>query len=450
MAKIQFPEGFVWGTATASYQIEGAWDEDGKGESIWDRFTHTPGQVKNNDTGNVACDHYHLYKEDVKLMAELGYRAYRLSMSWPRVLPEGTGRVNQKGMEFYSRLVDELLANDITPFVTLYHWDLPQALQEKGGWTNRDIAEWFHEYASLAGKSLGDRVRHWIILNEPSIFGMLGHNTGEHAPGMKDRFKYLAVSHHINLAHGAGVRALRENTRDARVGTTLQVPPIQPSNDTDEDRKAAWTFDGLMNRWYIDPVILGRYPEDIMDMLGPLNIIPIRDGDLDLIHQPLDFIGINNYTRLFAKYNPDVPVTNFEPDLRKRIPDSEYTAIGWEVYPEGLYQVLMRMKKDYKNPPIYITENGCALDDKLEDGKVNDPKRIEFLKKYLAQVNRAIKDGADVKGYFVWTFMDNFEWAYGLSIRFGLVFTDYHTQNRIPKQSAYWYKDVIRNNCYDF
>ncbi len=448
MAKIQFPEDFIWGTATASYQIEGAWKDDGKGESIWDRFTHTPGNVKNNETGDVACDHYHRFKDDVELMADLDIMAYRFSTSWPRVLPEGTGKVNQAGLDFYSRLVDELLAHKIEPFITLYHWDLPQALQEKGGWANREIADWFHEYASVMGSGLGDRVKYWIVLNEPQIFGMLGYMTGEHAPGIKDPLKYLAVSHHINLAHGSGVSALRDNVPGGIIGTTLQIPSIQPSSDSEEDKKAARTFDGLMNRWYTDPVILGRYPEDIMEILAPLNL-PIKEGDLKRIHQPLEFIGINNYTRIFARFSADVPLTNFKPDLEKRIPGAEYTEMGWEIYPDGLYEVLIRMKEEYKNPPIYITENGCALKDKLEDGKVHDQGRIDFLKKYLAASNRAMQEGVDLRGYFVWSFTDNFEWAFGYSKTFGLVHTDYQTFKRTPKHSAYWYQEVIAQKGFE-
>ncbi len=319
MARISFPQDFLWGTATSSYQIEGAWKEDGKGESIWDRFTHTPGKIKDGGTGDVACDHYHKYGEDVALMRELGLRGYRFSVSWPRVLPLGKGQLNSKGMDFYSRLTDTLLEAGIEPLVTLYHWDLPQSLQDLGGWANRDVARWLGDYAAVVSAALGDRVKLWNPLNEPQIFGMLGHFTGQHAPGSMNPLQYLHLSHHINLAHGEAVAAIRNEVSDSKVGCVLQLPPIHPRSDSEEDRRAAHILDGLMNRWYAEPVLIGTYPEDILHLLKDLDL-PIREGDMERIHQPLDFAGLNLYSRVFAHHDPSVPLTRSRARLRASDP----------------------------------------------------------------------------------------------------------------------------------
>lgn len=448
MSKISFPADFLWGTATSSYQIEGAWNEDGKGESIWDRFAHTPGKIKNGATGDIACDHYHRYEDDAALMRNLGHNAYRFSISWPRILPEGTGKVNQKGLDFYSQLVDRLLDAGITPMATLYHWDLPQKLEELGGWANRDIAGWFADYTSVVAKHLGDRVGLWATLNEPQIFIVLGYYLGEHAPGVIDPTRFFPASHHVNLAHGDAVAAIRAAAPKAKVGPVLQMPPHYPMTDSEADRKAAWTMDGFMNRWYAEPVLLGKYPEDILSKLEPVGI-PIRDGDLKRIHQPIDFVGLNLYSRFFAFHDPSVPLLNSMVDENHRVPGSKYSDFGWEVYPPAIYETLMRFKREWGNPPVYVTENGMACHDVLENGRINDLDRIDYLKGYLAQVRRAIDEGVDVRGYFVWSFMDNFEWAEGFSKRFGLVYTDFANMERIPKQSALWFAKAIARGGFD-
>lgn len=447
MSKVSFPEDFLWGTATASYQIEGARDEGGKGESIWDRFSHTPDKIKNNETGDVACDHYHRYRDDVALMRDLKLNAYRFSISWPRILPEGKGKVNREGMDFYSKLVDELLAAGITPLATLYHWDLPYALHEKGGWTNRDIAGWFGDYASCVAEGLADRVKLWTTMNEPGIFSLLGYMIGDHAPGIKDPLQYFPASHHINLAHGQGVMAIRAASSSAQVGTVLQVPPVYPSTDSEEDIRAARLMDGLMNRWYAEPVLIGSYPRDLLELIKPL--CKIEEGDMEKIFQPLDFAGMNIYTRIFAKHDKDVPLLEATIDFAHKVEGAEYTTYGWEVYPHSIYESLLRFKNEWGDPVVYVTENGAACDDKVIDGEVDDRPRIEYLEKYLAEVRHALDDGVKVKGYFLWSFMDNFEWSQGYSIRFGLVHVDHDTQKRTPKKSAFWYRDMIENRGYE-
>jgi beta-glucosidase len=449
MTRVSFPEDFLWGTATSSYQIEGAWSEGGKGESIWDRFSHTPGKINDGTTGDVACDHYHRYREDISLMRELGLKAYRFSVCWPRVLPSGTGAVNQEGLDFYARLTDSLLEADIKPLVTLYHWDLPQALEDRGGWANRDIAHWFAEYAAVVSKVLGDRVELWTTLNEPQVFAMLGYYAGMHAPGYLDPTKYFPASHHINLAHGMGVTAIRSEASQARVGTVLQLPPIYPRSDSQEDQKAARTMDGLLSRWYAEPVLVGRYPQDTLELLQPLDL-PIQDGDLERIHQPLDFAGLNLYTRMFAYHEPAVPLAEAMVDEHYQIEGASYTDFGWEIYPQAIYESLLRFKNEWGDPVVYVTENGMAWRDEVVDGRVDDPERIEFLEAYLAQVRRAMDEGVKVKGYFLWSFMDNFEWAEGYTKQFGIVHVDFASLRRTPKASAHWYRDVIKSGGYDW
>ncbi len=447
MARVTFPDDFLWGTATSSYQIEGAWDRDGKGESIWDRFSHTPGRIADGSTGDTACDHYHRYRDDVALMRAMGLQAYRFSVSWPRILPAGKGPVNTAGLDFYSRLTDCLLEAGIQPLVTLYHWDLPLALHDLGGWANRDVAGWFGDYAAAVSRRLGDRVELWATLNEPQVFAMLGYFMGEHAPGITDPLKYLEVSHYINLAHGAGVQAIRAEAPSARVGTVLQLPPVYPRSDTEEDEKAARTLDGLLNRWYTEPVLIGRYPEDILDILRPLNL-PIREEDMKQIHQPLDFAGLNLYTRVFAYHDPGVPLFEAMLDEHHPVPGAEYTAFDWEIYPPAIFESLMRFKNEWGDPPVYVTENGMANEDQLVQGRVEDTKRIRYLASYLAQVRRAMDQGVKVRGYFLWSFMDNFEWAEGYTKRFGIVHVDFDTLERTPKASAAWYSDLIRKGEY--
>ncbi|MDX2170852.1 MAG: GH1 family beta-glucosidase [Deltaproteobacteria bacterium] len=438
---MRFPDGFRWGTATAAYQIEGAWDADGKGPSIWDEFSHTPGRIRDGDTGDAACDHYHRYRDDVALMAELGLDAYRFSISWPRVLPSGSGAANQAGLDFYSRLVDALLERHITPFITLYHWDLPQALQARGGWGSRDIAGWFGDYATLLGRALGDRVTHWITFNEPMAFIVLGHNFGIHAPGLSDPALAFQASHHMNLAHGNAVRALRATSPGAVIGITQVSMPCYPASDDPADRDAAWRYDGFVNRWYWEPPLLGRYPQDVLDRLGAL-APAIAPGDLEQIAPPLDFFGHNSYTRAVVRHDPDSALVGAK-TVQTGNPS---TAMGWEIYPDHLYDALTRITRDYGAPDIYITENGAAFEDRVVNGRVDDPERTSYLREHLLACQRAIADGVKLRGYFCWSLLDNFEWTYGYSKRFGLIHVDFATQQRIVKASGRFFAACARAN----
>jgi beta-glucosidase len=442
--KITFPKGFIWGVATAAYQIEGAWDEDGKGESIWDRFSHTPGKIAHGDTGDIACDHYHRWLEDVALMKELGLHAYRFSISWPRLLPEGRGRVNAAGLDFYSRLVDGLLEAEIEPFITLYHWDLPQALQDQGGWPARATAEAFVEYADLAARKLGDRVKHWITLNEPYVSAMVGYLEGRHAPGHSDLDEALAAAHHLLLAHGWAVPVIRRNSPEAQVGIALNLSGQTPASPSAADRAAAWQQDGVINRWFLDPLSARGYPADIVQHYGsPMDFV--QAGDLEAIAAPLGFLGVNYYTRGIVRSSV---VSEAENAPRTVFPNSEQTEMGWEVYPEGLCELLGRLHFDYRFPALYVTENGAAYPDQIgPDGQVDDPLRVAFLKEHLAAAARAIAAGVPLRGYFAWSLMDNFEWAHGYSKRFGLIYVDYQTQRRVFKTSAHWYRQVIAANA---
>jgi len=447
MGKITFPKDFIWGSATASYQVEGAVSQDGRGESIWDRFSHTPGKVLNGDTGDVACDHYNRYREDVQLMKELGLKGYRFSIAWPRIYPQGKGQVNQKGLDFYNSLVDELLKAGIEPIVTLYHWDLPQALQDIGGWDNRDVTDYFAEYAFKMYDVLGDRVKKWITHNEPWVVAFIGNAFGEHAPGYKDFALAVRITHHLLLSHAKAVQAYRQSGNDdgGQIGITLNLTPVYPASDSPEDSQAVQFQDGFQNRWFLDPVFKGAYPEDILAFYQEKYKAPvIRPGDMELIaNNPVDFLGINYYTRSVVKKGKKDGFDSVE----HVHPEGKYTEMGWEVYPQGLYDLLMRVHRDYNAPNIYITENGAAFkDDKVVDGMVDDQDRLEYLKLHFEAAHRAIQDGVNLKGYYVWSFMDNFEWAYGYSKRFGIVYVDYETLKRTPKKSALWYRDVIADN----
>ncbi len=436
---VRFPDGFVWGAATASYQIEGAWREDGKGESIWDRFSHTPGKIEDGTTGDVADDHYHRWQSDIQLMADLGLKAYRFSISWPRVLPQGRGKVEPRGLDFYSRLVDGLLAKGIVPWATLYHWDLPQALQDRGGWPARDTAKAFADYAEVVARALGDRVQHWMTLNEPFVAAVLGYYVGIHAPGHKDPAEAAAATHHLLLGHGLAVPVLRRDSPGAQVGIVLNYSPTHPASDREEDIQAAHINDALVQRMYLDPLAGRSYPQEVIDA-QQLSMEMVEPGDMETIKTPIDFLGLNNYSRDVVKHGADF---GFQPVEDK----TERTEMGWEVYPEGIYEMLMRVTREYPFKTLYITENGAAFADEVgPDGQVNDTRRVSFLKRYLTQTARAIADGAPLRGYFVWSFLDNFEWAYGFSKRFGIVYVDYETQKRIPKASAAWYSRVIAEN----
>jgi beta-glucosidase len=438
----KFPDGFLWGTATAAYQIEGAHAADGKGPSIWDTFSHIAGKVERNETGDVACDHYHRFRDDVAVMADLGLTAYRFSVSWPRVIPGGTGTPNRSGLDFYSKLVDSLLEKKIRPFITLYHWDLPQALEDRGGWGNRDTATAFGEYAALMGRTLGDRVKNWITLNEPLASTTAGHVFGIHAPGKTDAKLAFQVSHHLNLAHGHAVKALRANVPTARVGITEVSMPVYPASDSAADGEAARRYDGFVNRWYWDPPFKGSYPADILERLGPL-APEIAAGDLALIHQPLDFFGHNSYSRAVVRDDPESLLLGATQVQQTGRP---HTAMGWEVYPDHLYDALTRITRDYGAPDIYVTENGSAYEDQVVAGAVDDPERTEYLRQHLAAAHRAIQDGAKLRGYFCWSLLDNFEWSYGYSKRFGIVYVDYATQKRIVKRSGRFFADAARRN----
>ncbi len=439
---LTFPQDFLWGAATASYQIEGAWNEDGKGESIWDRFSHTPGKVLNGDTGDVACDHYHRWQDDIALMKSLGLHAYRFSIAWTRIFPAGRGAVNPTGLDFYSRLVDGLLEAGITPFVTLYHWDLPQALQDEGGWTTRSTAEAYVEYADTVSRALGDRVKNWITFNEPWVSAFIGHWEGRHAPGHTDLHEALATVHHLMLAHGLAVSQIRANCPDGQVGITLNLSPHMPASPGTADRAAARFADGHNNRWFLDPITGRGYPQDMIDGFGD-SLAFVQPGDMDIISVPVDFLGVNYYTRGIVcaaiDESENAPRTVFRGD--------EITEMDWEVYPEGLYDLLGRLHFEYRFSAMYITENGAAFKDTVApDGTVDDPARLSYIKRHLEMAHRAIAAGVPLRGYFVWSLMDNFEWALGYSKRFGIVHVDYQTQKRTLKSSAKWYRQVIQEN----
>jgi len=421
-----FPADFRWGVATAAYQIEGAVSKDGRGPSIWDTFSHTPGKTHNGDTGDVACDHYHRWADDLELMSQLGIQSYRFSVAWPRILPQGTGRVNAKGLDFYERLVDGLLARGIEPNATLYHWDLPQPLQDKGGWASRDTAQTFVAYADAVSRRLGDRVKFYATFNEPWCIAILSHEIGEHAPGFNDRRLALQVAHHVLLAHGLAMPVLRENAPKAQHGIVLNFTPSYALDDSIEARQTATLMDGTFNRWFADPLFKGRYPEDIWELYGEL-VPKVDDGDMAQIAAPIDFLGVNYYTRVSFGGDPG---------------NVERTAMGWEVFPQGLRDLLLRLQRDY-GVPMYVTENGAAYADNFVDGTVHDPERVRYLERHLAAVHEALEAGANVKGYYAWSLLDNFEWAKGYSKRFGLIYVDYPTQRRILKSSAKWYAELI-------
>ncbi|KAF4409860.1 MULTISPECIES: GH1 family beta-glucosidase [Streptomyces] len=456
-----FPPGFLWGTATAAYQIEGAVDVDGRTPSIWDTYSRTPGKVRNGDTGDIATDHYHRWREDVALMADLGVGAYRFSVSWPRVQPGGRGAASQKGLDFYRRLADELLEKGIQPVATLYHWDLPQDLEDAGGWPERDTAYRFAEYAALAADALGDRVRTWTTLNEPWCSAFLGYGSGVHAPGRTNQADALRAAHHLNLGHGLAVRELRSRTAaGTQVSVTLNLHHVRPLTDSAEDADAARRIDGVANRVFTGPMLRGAYPEDVLKDTAHLTDWSfVRDGDTGTAQAPLDFLGVNFYTPTLvsaaepggsAHRSDGHGASAFSPwpggdDVAFHLPPGPTTAMGWAVDPSGLYDLLLRVKADFPGLPLMITENGAAFDDYANpEGEVHDPDRIAYLHGHLTAVHRAIEAGVDVRGYFLWSLMDNFEWGYGYSKRFGAVYVDYPTHRRIPKSSAGWYAKVAR------
>ncbi|HEY3771494.1 MAG TPA: GH1 family beta-glucosidase [Solirubrobacteraceae bacterium] len=459
-----FPQGFVWGVSTASYQIEGAVDVDGRGASIWDTFSHTPGRVYNGDTGDRACDHYHRLDEDLDLVASLGAGTYRFSIAWPRIQPDGRGPANQAGLDFYRRLVDGLRSRGVTASPTLYHWDLPQALQDAGGWVARDTAERFGEYARIVAEALGDGVERWITLNEPWCSAWHGYGNGLHAPGHTDPGAAAAATHHLMLAHARAVSALRDASASA-VGITLNLVPVRAASEDPADVAAARRLDGNANRLWLDSIFEGHYPEDMLEHYAGATpgFSVVQDGDLSAICAPLDFLGINYYSPalvadpssaerartegLVASRVESEPATDELGVLRLGHAGTDRTAMGWEIEPEGLTELLRRIDRDYNIPPIYITENGAAYHDYVDpEGRVLDDERIAYIDAHIGAVANAMEAGVDVRGYFCWSLLDNFEWGRGYSKRFGLVYIDYPTGTRIPKKSYSWFKDLVAAN----
>ncbi|GFZ87876.1 GH1 family beta-glucosidase [Nesterenkonia alkaliphila] len=462
---VSFPQDFLWGTATAAYQVEGAHEAAGRGPSIWDTFARTPGKVHAGHTGDVACDHYHRYREDIALMKRLNLKVYRFSVSWSRVMPDGRS-VNPEGLAFYSELVDELLAAGIIPWLTQYHWDLPQALEDAGGWANRDTAYAFQAYAEVLHEALGEKVRHWTTLNEPWCSAFLGYANGHHAPGRTEPSAALAAAHHLLLGHGLAVSSLRARDPELELGLTLNFTdyrPADPSSAGDQD--AARRLDGAFNRFFIEPVLRGSYPADVLaDQQGLWPTDLVQPGDLEVISAPIDVLGVNFYTgelltgaepdqapaaaaaaRAQGQPNPNVGSEHVG-STRRGLPQ---TAMGWEVYPQALRDLLVRLHTEYTaeaGVALYVTENGAAYEDVVEpDGSVYDPQRLDYIRRHLHAVHEAIEQGADVRGYFVWSLLDNFEWAFGYSKRFGIIHVDYDTQVRTPKASAHWYAEVARS-----
>ncbi len=445
MSEISFPKDFVWGSATASYQVEGAFDVDGRGESIWDRFSKTPGKVREGHTGDVACDHYNRYVEDVQLMQHIGLKAYRFSIAWPRVFPEKTGKLNPKGFDFYNRLVDNLLEKNIVPWATLYHWDLPQYLEDKGGWRNRDTALAFEEYAHRVGEALSDRVSQWMTLNEPWCSSVLGYQRGEHAPGAKEDIKTVKqIIHHLLLAHGLGTRALRQESKleNPEIGFVHNPYMYVPATDSPQDFMAAIKAIQAESGWWMDPLFYGRYPKADLEELGK-NAPDVADGDMEIISQPMDFMGLNIYHAHLTKAADNKK--GFE--LQDYPPDIKRTTMGWPITPEVIHMGLTWMHQIYNPAKIYITENGCAMPDEVNSvGQVMDLDRLQYLHDHFLMAHKAISEGVPLKGYFVWSLLDNFEWAKGYGQRFGITYVDYPTQKRIIKYSGNWYRKVIEAN----
>ena len=434
--KFKFPPDFVWGVATSAYQIEGAANEDGKGPSIWDDFCKIPNTIVDHSSGDVACDHYHRWGADLDLISGLGVDAYRFSISWPRVCAAGSGAWNEKGLEFYDRLVDGLLVRGIKPYLTLNHWDLPSALQAKGGWASRDTVHHFVEYASHVAQRLGDRVASITTHNEPWVMAMMGNETGEFAPGIKNRAIAMQVSHHLLLSHGLALQALRAQGCKSKLGIVLNLSPIIAATDSPADQAFARFKDGRLNRWYLDPLFKMTYPSDVFEFLGE-DAPEIEKDDLRDIATPMDFLGVNYYSRRVASADGSWSVNKFG------LPQTD---MGWEIYPQGLSELLVRLNNDYTLPPLYVTENGAAFKDVVTDGKIHDAQRIDYIAQHIEAIGDAIKAGVRMQGYMVWSLLDNFEWASGYKKRFGIVHVDYETQQRTLKDSALWYREFLRSN----
>ncbi|HEY7358768.1 MAG TPA: GH1 family beta-glucosidase, partial [Ktedonobacterales bacterium] len=443
-----FPTNFMWGAATSAYQIEGATSEDGRGPSIWDHFATMPGATHQGQTGTLAADHYHRMDDDVSLMAELGLGAYRFSIAWPRILPDGTGKVNSRGLDFYDRLVDALLARGITPLATLYHWDLPLALEQRGGWLSRDTAFAFADYAEIVARRLGDRIDWWITHNEPWCAAFLGYGIGVHAPGVRGMGAASAAAHHLMLAHGLAVPGIRVHTRpSAQVGITLNLGPIYPDDDTPETAQAWARADAFVNRWFLDPIFFGRYPYGLFDE-QTIPLPPIKQDDLAIISTPVDFLGVNYYSRKVVRAprveELDKPgALGFEEVMQ--VPGASYTQMGpgWEVYPAGLTDLLVRLKRDYAPRALIVTENGAAYDDRWDGDQIQDEQRLAYIRDHIQALGQALDQDVPLRGYFLWSLLDNFEWCEGYSKRFGMIYVDYETQRRVVKASGRWYGDFV-------
>ncbi len=439
--KADFGEDFIWGVSTAAYQIEGAYNTDGKGLSIWDDFSNRKGKIKNNHNGNIACDFYNRYREDVDLLHSLNIPNFRFSLSWPRIIPQGTGAFNQKGIDFYKRLIDTCLAKNITPWITLYHWDLPLALQQKGGWTNRDILGWFTDYVEVCVKNFGDRVKNWMVLNEPMAFTGAGYFLGLHAPGKRGMNLFLAAVHHAALSQAEGGRVIKSLLPDSQVGNTFSFSHIDPFTNRPKDILAAERVDALLNHLFADPYMGMGYPVKRLKFLNRIEKF-MKAGDEAKLAFDADFIGIQNYTREVVKYSFFTPIiqANLVSAPKRKVP---HTVMNWEIYPESIYNVLKKVNAYTNAKNIIITENGAAFHDTIFNGEINDVQRLQYIQQHLQQVLRAKREGINVNGYFIWSFLDNFEWAEGYHPRFGIVHVDYQTQKRTPKKSALWYRDFL-------
>ncbi|CAI9673248.1 MULTISPECIES: GH1 family beta-glucosidase [Elizabethkingia] len=442
LTKEAFGKDFIWGVSTAAYQIEGAHNLDGKGPSVWDTFVQKRNKIFRNHTGNIACDHYNRYIDDLYLMHSMNIRNYRFSISWSRILPEGTGLINQAGIDFYNKLIDLSLELGITPWVTLYHWDLPHSLEIKGGWTNRDVKDWFGDYVAICVKSFGDRVKNWMVLNEPTVFSAAGYFFGVHAPGRKSIEGFLAAAHHAALAQAHGARVIKTLQPESNVGTTFSCSHVEAYTNREKDIKAAKKADLLLNRLFIEPLLGMGYPVNEIKTLRRIEKY-IKQNDEQDLKFDMDFIGIQNYTREIIRYAMFVPFLHAK-IVNAKERNVEMTAMEWEVYPESIYHILKKFQAYENIPPLIITENGAAFSDTLQNNVVHDPKRLQYIQNILQQVLRAKQEGVNVNGYFVWTFLDNFEWAEGYHPRFGLVHVDFQTQQRTVKSSGHWYADFIK------
>lgn len=442
LSKNAFAPDFHWGVSNAAFQVEGAWNEDGKGLSIWDKFTERKGNIFGGHDAKEACDFYNRFRSDLDIMADLGIPNFRFSISWSRILPEGTGKVNQKGLAFYDRLVDEALERGITPWVTLYHWDLPQVLQEKGGWANRDIIHWFEDYAQIVVKALGDRVRNWMVLNEPMVFTGAGYFLGIHAPGKKGLASFIPAVHHATLCQGIGGRIIRELCPEANIGTTFSCSYVEPYRNTQRDQKAALKIDALLNRLFLEPALGRGYPIEELKLLSRLERY-MKPGDEEMMKFDFDYIGLQNYTREKVKHSLFTPLlwANIVKAEKRNV---DFNQMGWEIYPESIYHMLHQFSSYPEIKKIIITESGTAFEDQLINGEVHDPQRTEYLKNALQQILKAKEEGVPVEGYFIWTFTDNFEWAEGYRPRFGIVYNDPSSQERIVKSSGRWYADFLK------